>query len=1067
MVTIQPSAIRHGATRAIINENKQARGNIMGNAALVRRLALLATVSALGFAGTALAQTTAPVATGPSTPQGNAQDPTPTSGTDDSAEGADIVVTGIRASQERAIALKRNAASVIDSISAEDIGKLPDVTISDSLQRIPGVQIRRGAGEGGAVNVRGLPQVTTLLNGESYLSGNSITSVQPNFQDIPSQLFSGADVVKSSTADLLDAGITGTVNLRTRRPFDFTKTLTVSAAGEIQHGQKTDRWEPNVNGLVAYRGDRFGILVAAAYTKIHLANSQEGIIAGYGGQVRSEGTDALGTSGFSPSFRPRGVRFGTQGADVNGDGDINDAYFVSQGFQGYNTENRRERLGINGSVQFKLSDNLELTGDAFYAKQDERARIAGFQQANINWQAAEFVPTQTRNTGAKVRGTYDFNTVSVYDYDLGDFTLWSQNDHSVTKSQNYNLELKFDNDDNFKIVARGLYGKASQTYDQSYAAFSPSNGRQWQPGGIGNYPDSIGGDRPFNPNGYTVNTLAGLNSLHSIVDYTGDRPTFSLPQQLLTQLGDPSQIGFKGTSSETNYRRNADLKVGRIDATWKVNDDLSLEFGGRYSDRSADNYSFDRAAPLYAGAAQGPGATSDRACLVKWKAFDVSLNSNSATNPAACFVPDGAGGFYTAGIAYRGNDPKFNGLLAQVKPPTAGVPALYVLDPKAMDNAQAFQDSFYPGNVEVANPGASYAVGVKQVTGYFQINGQGELFGMPVRANGGVKVIDTRLDVIQNITGVPRPYGLANAFQGTTETKRSFTDFLPSINVAVDVTNNLRLRGAVTRTMTLLNLSQWGGGLNPTYAIDTSGPTPLFRVTGGSSSGNPQLDPWRATNFDLSAEYYIGRGSLLSLAGFYIEVDSFTQSGTIVRTDLPDNDGVVRGRPVSISTPVQGASGTLKGVEAQWKQSFRDLAFMPTLLSNFGFDLNLTYSPSKSGAKDLAGRDVPFQDNSKIQTNVTGFYQDDHLQARVAWNYRSERAVSQNFGGVGGLQLYQSPVSYVDASVSYDFTPNFTIYAQGSNLTGEYERYYLVWEDQKAYNNLYERRFTMGARVKF
>ena len=1040
----------------------------MSKAALVRRLALLATVSTAGLSAGALAQSAPADASGASSPAGEvATDDTAatqTGATD--TTGADIVVTGIRASQQRAIAIKRDAASVVDSISAEDIGKLPDVTIADSLQRVPGVQIRRAAGEGGAINVRGLPQVTTLLNGESFLSGNSITTVQPNFQDIPSQLFSGADVVKSSTADLLDAGITGTVNLRTRRPFDFTKSFTFSAAAEALHGDKTDRWDPNVNGLVAWHGERVGVLLSAAYTKVNLANSQEGIIAGYGGTVRTEGPDALGTSGFSPAARPRGTRIGN-GADVNGDGDINDAYFVPQGFQSYNTVNTRERLGINGSVQWRISDSLELVGDAFYNRQKDRARIAGVQQNNINWQAAEFVPRQSRNTGAKVRGTYDFNTVSVYDYDLGDFSLYTQNDYSVTESQNYNLELRYDNDRGLKVTARGLYGRATQSYDQNYAVFSPSNGQQWQPGGIGNYPAALGGDRPFNPNGYTVSTLAGLNSLESVADFSGNRLRMTLPQQLVSQLGDPNGLGFKGTSSESNYRREADLKVARVDAEYEVSDALTLEFGGRYSDRDSDNYAFDRAAPLYAGQAQGPGATADAACLVKWKAFDVPLNSNSATNPAACSVPDGAGGFYTAGFAYRGSDPRFAEILKRVSVPTAGIPELYVVDPKAMDKAAAFQDSFYPGNVEVVNPGASFSVGVSQITGYTQLNGKGELFGMPVRANAGLKVINTRLDVLQNITGIPRPYGLANEFQGTTRTRRSFTDLLPSFNVALDVTDKLRVRGAVTRTMTLLNLSQWGGGLNPTYAIDTSGPTPLFRVTGGSSTGSPQLEPWRATNFDLSAEYYLGSASLISVAGFYIQVDSFTQTGTINRSDLPDNDGVVRGRTVAISTPVQGASGTLKGIEAQWKQSFQDLGFMPTLLSNFGFDLNLTYSPSKAGVTDLAGNDIPFQDNSRIQTNVTGFYQDGRLQARVAWNYRSKRAATQNFGGVGGLQLYQQPVSYLDASLSYDISPNLTLYTQGSNLTGEYERYYLVWEDLKAYNNLYERRFTFGARMKF
>ena len=208
-----------------------------------KQFALLAAVSSASLSAGAMAQVVAPAGaqaqapanlgqTDPSTsPQSSSTPPAPTPPLNGPGAGeaqqeadaapTDIVVTGIRASQQRAVTLKRDAISVQDSISAEDIGKLPDVTISDSLQRIPGVQIRRDAGEGSSINIRGLPEVTTLLNGEQYLGANSINSVQPNFNDVPSQLFAGADVIKSSTADLLNAGVTGTVNLRTRRPFDL------------------------------------------------------------------------------------------------------------------------------------------------------------------------------------------------------------------------------------------------------------------------------------------------------------------------------------------------------------------------------------------------------------------------------------------------------------------------------------------------------------------------------------------------------------------------------------------------------------------------------------------------------------------------------------------------------------------------------------------------------------------------------------------------------------------------------------------------------------------------------
>jgi iron complex outermembrane receptor protein len=94
-----------------------------------------------------------------------------------------IEVRGIAASNKQDINNKRFSTGVMDSITAEDIGKLPDVTIADTLQRIPGIQIRRSAGEGSTINVRGMPQVTTLLNGEQFLSAGSITTLQPDFTD--------------------------------------------------------------------------------------------------------------------------------------------------------------------------------------------------------------------------------------------------------------------------------------------------------------------------------------------------------------------------------------------------------------------------------------------------------------------------------------------------------------------------------------------------------------------------------------------------------------------------------------------------------------------------------------------------------------------------------------------------------------------------------------------------------------------------------------------------------------------------------------------------------------------
>src|SRR5689334_13361329 len=157
--------------------------------------------------------------TGASAENAGAQGPVHSAGTDPEGKAADeskesiVTVVGVRQSQIRAIELKRLAPSIQDSISAESIGQLPDVTITDALQRITGVQINREAGVGTSVDVRGLPQVGTMLNGEVFISPDQIDSQQPDFTTLPSTLFNQVDVIKSSTASQTESGISGALNL--------------------------------------------------------------------------------------------------------------------------------------------------------------------------------------------------------------------------------------------------------------------------------------------------------------------------------------------------------------------------------------------------------------------------------------------------------------------------------------------------------------------------------------------------------------------------------------------------------------------------------------------------------------------------------------------------------------------------------------------------------------------------------------------------------------------------------------------------------------------------------------
>ena len=188
-----------------------------------------------------------------------------------SSAGADeeIIVTGIRGSLSSAQARKEEATAVVDSIVAEDIGKLPDNTVADALQRVTGFQVQRGAGEAGAVLIRGLPNVNSFLNGREAFTG---TGRGLALQDIPAELVAGVDVYKTATPEMIEGGVAGRIDIRLRRPFDLEPGITVAGSARALYSDKREKWSYIVSGLASGRwesegGQEFGILLGASYNK--------------------------------------------------------------------------------------------------------------------------------------------------------------------------------------------------------------------------------------------------------------------------------------------------------------------------------------------------------------------------------------------------------------------------------------------------------------------------------------------------------------------------------------------------------------------------------------------------------------------------------------------------------------------------------------------------------------------------------------------------------------------------------------------------------------------------------
>jgi TonB-dependent receptor len=172
-----------------------------------------------------------------------------------------VVVTGLKSSLNAAEQIKRTSFNVVDSIIAEDVGKFPDTSVGAALQRIPGVQVTRGNNQVTGVNIRGLPNVVTTLNGEEIFT---TTGRGYAFQNLPSEVLSGLNVYKTASADQIEGGIAGLVDVRTHRPFDF-EGLQIAGSVSGTYGTDTDKVNPKGNFLISDRwktsSGEFGVLL--------------------------------------------------------------------------------------------------------------------------------------------------------------------------------------------------------------------------------------------------------------------------------------------------------------------------------------------------------------------------------------------------------------------------------------------------------------------------------------------------------------------------------------------------------------------------------------------------------------------------------------------------------------------------------------------------------------------------------------------------------------------------------------------------------------------------------------
>ena len=326
--------------------------------------------------------------------------------------------------------------------------------------------------------------------------------------------------------------------------------------------------------------------------------------------------------------------------------------------------------------------------------------------------------------------------------------------------------------------------------------------------------------------------------------------------------------------------------------------------------------------------------------------------------------------------------------------------------------------------------------------------------GMVLRGNAGIRYAQTEVTAKgwQTIAVGTPP---VTTYDYVT-TDNDYDDVLPSFNLALEPRDDVVIRLGAAKVMSRPTL----GDLTPGGSV-----SPTTRTV---SYGNPLLDPFRATNYDVSVEWYFQNEGLLAAAVFYKDIDSFITSETVGipynQLGLPNELLQGAASPTDIfqvTRRLNGEGGALKGIEIQYQQPF---TFLPGLWSNFGFTGNVTWVDSEvsygtAGKNRLTGQ-------SKNTANATLYYEDGPFQARVSIAHRSQYLLSFP-GANGNSEEGVNDTTNVDASMSYECTPNLTFSLEGINLTDAYtDRYVDVTNRVSDYRHT-GREIAVGLRLKY
>ncbi|MEB3414903.1 TonB-dependent receptor [Alteriqipengyuania sp. WL0013] len=1028
-----------------------------------------------------------------------------------------IVVEGIRAALENAQSIKRDADTFVDVVTADDIGALPDRSVAEALQRVPGVNISRFeqrddpdrfSVEGSGVIIRGLPFVRSELNGRDIFSANGGRTL--GFNDISPELLGRVEVYKNTTADMIDGGISGTVNLVTRKPLD-NPGFNFAGTFEINKGDLADEWAPGFSLLGSNTFDTgigtFAVQLGYAQQRLvtrtdasqitdpcyRAADLQSGCI-----RARPVGSGGFAGDAATPdTFPPEGTVIVPKGAGVR-------TTELTRDRQAYSAVAQYESLDggvvvtaeyLRAATQSSLSEFAVLAlvnNDAFFpvptAANDIVFNGNVFQSGTLTQISDQGVPGISTETLRFEREDEAMTEDFSLDFDIaitdrlranfeGQYINSNRSEAGIILAMQTYADLFIDNSGETPAVQFLQVGT-----NESPAAYftDPANTYFWfhLDNQVANEGDlySLRGDFEYDisDTGFLRSARFGARwAERSRVTRTANFSNWSnLGATWAARQGDwgaprtgtfptgggayaydfPDSADVRNVFGDNFQRGNVPVPVGDGAAIFYGGDDLVGEY---LSGELAQDLNAIKAftltpegRPLIDGRIYLDPVTGEEIPCSPFCPSEITPieETTSAAYLRLDFGRDFSSGATLSGnigVRYARTNVRSEGQIGYITPGYVDDPEYEVEGDPTSPNRGGDGD----GVAELSDLQNRCANPIEQTPlGYCDLS------------------TERQIEFVEGLNG-----DIFNDFADET-----YDHWLPSFNVKLDLGNGLLFRGAVSKAIFRPDLAAFrtGGALfdNTLNIVNQDiGDTGLLF---GLNTGNRNLRPTEAWNYDLSAEWYFDAVGSLTATLFMKDVSNLENPGA-TRIVLDNPDGL--DLPVLVNGPINVNDGTLKGFELAYQQTYD---FLPGPLGGLGSQLTYTYVDGGEFTNNTLGAEqspfslgLPLAGISKHTVNAVVFYERGPIAARLAYNWRSEFLQTPRDVIFPFSPIYGESTGQLDGSLFIDVLENLKVGIQGVNLLDEVTRTSQVFDfdgtrvTRSAFRN--DRRYSIALRFDF